>query len=67
MRALAHDHHDYGFVIFPINGGLFYPDAKFAVVEMDSDEDGFFLECQTKEEAEEELQKIVEFVVDDGL
>ena len=66
MSPLKHDHHDYGVVIFPINGGKFDPEAKFAIVELDSDEEAFFLECSTLEEAERELQEHVNFAVADG-
>lgn len=66
MNPLKRDYHDYGYVIFPINGGKFYPDAKFAIVELDSDEDAFCLECRTMAEAERELEEQVAFAVADG-
>ncbi len=65
-QPLKHDYHDYGVVISPINGGKFDSEARFAVVELDSDEDGFFLECKTQDEAERELRDHVEFIVADG-
>lgn len=66
MTKLLHDPHDYGYVIFPINGGKFHPEAKFAIVELGSNEDAFFLECLTKEEAEAELIAQVHFAVAEG-
>lgn len=63
---MKHDYHDYGYVIFPINGGRYLPTAQFAVVELHSDEDAFFLECLTMEDAECELREQVLFAVAEG-
>lgn len=63
---MKHNYHDYGYVIFPINGGRHLPDATFVIVELDSDEDGFYLECASEAEAERELLAQVEFAVADG-
>lgn len=60
---MKHDYHDYGFVIFPIDGGKFHADAKFAIVELESDDECFYLECLTENEAERELFDAVKFAV----
>lgn len=63
---MKHDYHDYGYVIFPIKSGKYLPDAKFVIVELCSDEDAFFLECLTLDDAERELLAQVRFAVAEG-
>ena len=63
---MLHDYHTYGYEIRPINGGKFYADASFAVIEPDQGEDGFYLECRSEQEAEAELLAQVQFAVADG-
>lgn len=66
MTPLKHDPHEYGYVIFPVNGGKFHPNAKFAIVDTADTEEGFYLECLSEEEAERELLAHVNFAVADG-
>lgn len=54
---------DYGYSIFPISGGKFYPDAKFVIVDTEDGAKGFYLECLTEEEAEEELAEHISWML----
>ncbi len=66
MRKLRHGIHEYGYVIFPITGGKYDPNAKFVIVDTNDGEDGFYLECLTYEEAERELRLHVTFFAAEG-
>ena len=66
MSKPLHDVHSYGFEIREINGGKFFSDATYVVIEPEADEDGYYLECRSLTEAEEELTAHVNFVVAEG-